>query len=231
MNGKPKASPSIPTAPNGDSTLLEDIATAPLTPLSPQTKDEAFGPLPPEMGFHTHETALDRRELFRLLRRQIHWAELDGKDINAHAKSLEEDRRKEWLAKELVFENVLEAEYAAAERKGVFDEEGNDLTFGEPPDAMPWSEKVLDSKLEATEKERLEILEALESDVAVAGRLPLGAEEALWYRSENVLAERRRRKEDRMQRGGVRRYRDSAAGEMRDAIVINEDETEEEEMT
>lgn len=226
MNGKPKASPATPTIPNGD-TLFDDIAKAPLTPLSRETRDDLFGPLPPEMAFDVHERALDRRQLFRLLRRQIHWAELDGKDINAHALTLEEDRRKEWLAKELVFENVLEAEYAGAERRGVFDEEGADLTFGEPPEAMPWSEKVSATQLEAGDKERLEILKVLERDVAAAGRLPLGAGEAPWYRAEDVLMERRRRKEERIERAGVRRFRDSGAG---DAIVVNGDETEDEEM-
>ena len=188
MNGKGKQSPST-------TDVLEDILTAPLTPLSPETRDEAFGPFPSDLHFDEQEASMDRRELFRLLRRQIHWAEQDGKELEAQASDLVKERRDEWLAKELVIENLLEADFAAAEKLGVFDRDGRDMTFGDVDDDLIGMGQIPEDRLEAADKETEKILASLESDAGIAAKLPLRGHEQPWYRGEEMLEERSRKRE------------------------------------
>lgn len=189
MNGsKSKQPPSAPAD------YLDDIATAPLTPLSPRMRDEVFGPLPPELQFDETETTLDRRELFRLLRRQIHWAEQDGKDLQTQEADLLKQRRDGWMAKELVVENLLEADFAAADRDGVFDDDGDDMTFGDVKDGFAGFMRQPGQHQSGIEKEKERILATVESDAVIAGKLPLNRGDPAWYRTESVMAERARKK-------------------------------------
>lgn len=227
LNGKPKASPTA----SNDLDFLDEIQTAPLTPLSPHTKDEVFGALPKDLEFDEYETLLDRRRLFFLLRQQLQWAEQEGKELDQQVAELEAERRKEWLAKELVMENVLEAEYATADRRGVFDDSGSDLTFGEIPDELTWNGRLgAESKVKA-QREKEKILELLDKDAMVANQLPMRGASAPWYRDQNVVEERRKRKlEDDLD--GLEKAKqalnDRQVAQGDDAGMMDGDETEEE---
>ena len=81
---------------------------------------------PPDVNFTHHELSLPAPELFSLLRRQLHWATQQGEQLRAEAEVMEKQRKDEWIAKELVMENLMEAELATIRRKrleaGQFDE-------------------------------------------------------------------------------------------------------------
>lgn len=73
---------------------------------------------PDDVRFTEEELLLRPDELFRLLRRQVHWAEEEGRELKAETEALEAKRKGEWLAKELVLANVMEAELATALDRG-----------------------------------------------------------------------------------------------------------------
>ena len=68
--------------------------------------------------FTKEESALPPSQLFRLLRRQVAWSEQAGKELDAEVQALEKKRRAEWMEKELVLYNLMEAECAVAFMKG-----------------------------------------------------------------------------------------------------------------
>lgn len=72
---------------------------------------------PADITFSPHELSLPAPDLFRLLRRQLHWATQEGEQLRAEAEALEKKRRNEWSAKELLLENVMEAEMSKNRRK------------------------------------------------------------------------------------------------------------------
>lgn len=65
---------------------------------------------PVELGFTAEEEARGSKELWRLLRRQMHWAEEEGELLKRQAEALEEMRKKEWLEKEVLLEQVIRSE-------------------------------------------------------------------------------------------------------------------------
>ncbi|KAI9756719.1 MAG: hypothetical protein M4579_003720 [Chaenotheca gracillima] len=71
-----------------------------------------FEPYPEELEFSRDELALPTKELFRLLRRQLHWTEEEHLELQAEVDALEASRKQEWMDKELLLENVMEAEFA-----------------------------------------------------------------------------------------------------------------------
>ena len=62
-----------------------------------------------ELGFPADEDS-GSQELFRLLRRQVHWAEEEGELLKRQCESLEELRKKEWLEKEVLLDQVIHSE-------------------------------------------------------------------------------------------------------------------------
>ncbi|KAF2804766.1 uncharacterized protein BDZ99DRAFT_396944 [Mytilinidion resinicola] len=72
---------------------------------------------PPDIQFTPSELALPAPELFRLLRRQLVWAQQEAEELKAEAEILERKRKDEWIAKELLLENAMEAEVARGLRK------------------------------------------------------------------------------------------------------------------
>ncbi|KAF1984780.1 hypothetical protein K402DRAFT_380588 [Aulographum hederae CBS 113979] len=70
---------------------------------------------PPDIHFTAEELALPASDLYRLLRRQLLWATRDAEELAAEVKELEAQKKEEWMAKELVLENVMEAEMGAME--------------------------------------------------------------------------------------------------------------------
>ncbi|KAF2198332.1 hypothetical protein GQ43DRAFT_443458 [Delitschia confertaspora ATCC 74209] len=121
------ASPSG-TAPNSATTVIPPPSVAELeyahhnviylqdlaSPNAP-----ALVQFPPDMNFTDHELSLPAQELFRLLRRQLHWATQENEELKHEAEELEKKRKEEWVEKELLLENVMEAELARTRRQHV----------------------------------------------------------------------------------------------------------------
>lgn len=72
---------------------------------------------PPDVRFTPHELSLPAPDLFRLLRRQLHWATQEGEQLRTEAEALEKKRKEQWVAKELLFENFMEEEIAKNKRR------------------------------------------------------------------------------------------------------------------
>lgn len=145
LNASSKSGPSTPETTNG-------TTGAPQSPLSPSQRDDVFGAFPSEYDFAHDELAVPRDQLFRLLRRQIKWAEEDQQILQKEVEEAEKQRRKEWAHKELILTNLMEAEVARAEEKGVLD---------------AVEEKIVKGMLEYADKDA--------RDLPLTGTLP-------WYR-------------------------------------------------
>ncbi|KAL8724390.1 MAG: hypothetical protein Q9181_006849 [Wetmoreana brouardii] len=77
-------------------------------------------PIPDEDDhlFTEEELATPPSQLFRLLRRQVYWLEEEGRDLKIENDALEEKRKEEWIRKELVLANYMEAELSWAAVNG-----------------------------------------------------------------------------------------------------------------
>ncbi|TKA72633.1 hypothetical protein B0A55_05977 [Friedmanniomyces simplex] len=69
---------------------------------------------PPDIHFSAWESSIPADQLMRLLRRQLLWAEQEGKELEVENEELEVRRREEWMEKEILMEGVLECEFARA---------------------------------------------------------------------------------------------------------------------
>lgn len=87
---------------------LQDVAS-PDAPIMVQ--------FPPDIDFTPDELQLPAPDLFKLLRRQLQWATHDGEELRAEAERLEKQRKEEWEAKELLVENLMEAQATQFERR------------------------------------------------------------------------------------------------------------------
>ncbi|PLN81516.1 hypothetical protein BDW42DRAFT_168899 [Aspergillus taichungensis] len=63
-----------------------------------------------ESGFDDHELQLPPRDLYRLLRRQIHWAEKEGVELRSEWEKIRPKRKHAWLEKEAIFDDVIDAQ-------------------------------------------------------------------------------------------------------------------------
>ncbi|KAE8351106.1 hypothetical protein BDV28DRAFT_25987 [Aspergillus coremiiformis] len=64
----------------------------------------------PELGFDEHELSLPPQQLYRLLRRQIHWAEKEGVGLRDEWERIKPKRKRSFLEKEAIIEDVCDAE-------------------------------------------------------------------------------------------------------------------------
>ncbi|GAD96597.1 C2H2 finger domain protein (Gli3), putative [Paecilomyces variotii No. 5] len=64
----------------------------------------------PELGFDEEELALRPYDLYRLLRRQIHWAERESAQLRLDWEKIEPRRRQAFKEKESIFDDIIEAE-------------------------------------------------------------------------------------------------------------------------
>jgi hypothetical protein len=69
---------------------------------------------PSDVKFTEEELAESPYQLYRLLRRQIHWAEKEGEELKREAQNLQAQAKLAWQNKELVLANVIEADLATA---------------------------------------------------------------------------------------------------------------------
>jgi hypothetical protein len=65
---------------------------------------------PTELGFTAEEEARGPQELWRLLRRQLHWAEEETDSLKRQCEMMEELRKKEWLEKEILLDQTMKNE-------------------------------------------------------------------------------------------------------------------------
>lgn len=63
-----------------------------------------------ELGFTAEEEAKGSKDLWRFLRRQVHWAEEEGELLKRQSEAMEEVRKKEWLEKEVLLDRVIRSE-------------------------------------------------------------------------------------------------------------------------
>lgn len=103
---------------NGDAEIEEDANIYPHTDGEDEALSMAPFEYPSDVQFTQEEIDMPPDQLFRLLRRQVHWAQEDGAELKDELQQLEAKRRKEWMEKELVLANVMEAELANAAEKG-----------------------------------------------------------------------------------------------------------------
>jgi hypothetical protein len=75
-----------------------------------------FTPLPSSL-FTPEEISMGPKELFRLLRRQVHWAEEEAESLRQQIDMMEKLRRQEWLEKELLLDQVIKNEHDWQERR------------------------------------------------------------------------------------------------------------------
>lgn len=70
----------------------------------------ALPDFPSDLGFDEEELRLSPSQLYRLLRRQIHWAEKEGADLRTETEAVEAKRKAAYREKHLVFDDVVSAE-------------------------------------------------------------------------------------------------------------------------
>lgn len=103
---------------NGDTEVDDDATIYSNTDAENDDPPAAPFEYPADVQFTEEELDMPPDRLFELLRRQIHWSEEDGSDLQDEIRSLEAKRKGEWIAKELILVNVMEAEIATAHDKG-----------------------------------------------------------------------------------------------------------------
>lgn len=64
----------------------------------------------PELGFDDRDLAMPPHDLYRLLRRQIHWAEKETAQLRAEWDDIRPKREHAWLEKEAIFDDVIDGE-------------------------------------------------------------------------------------------------------------------------
>lgn len=131
-NGPDKSSTPTPASPSSHAPPSATAATNPeydyahnnivytADPSSPNAPPLVT--FPPDIQFTPAELALPAPELFRLLRRQLLWAQQEADELKAEADVLERKRKDEWIAKELLVENTMEAELARGLNKSDYSE-------------------------------------------------------------------------------------------------------------
>lgn len=165
-SSKQNSTPDITT--NGESNENAIVLPADAAPLSPTSLAALLGPLPASLSFTPTEAMLPRQQLFRLLRRQIHWATQEETELAQELDDLERQRRDEWLAKELVMENLLEAGIRRADKNGAFADQN----------LKPVVERNKAKLRQGTSAVRKRALQ----DLQIAEALPIRGASMPWYR-------------------------------------------------
>jgi len=166
---------------NGESSENTVILPTDAAPLSPTSLAMLLGPLPASLSFTPAEAMLPRQQLFRLLRRQIHWATQEETELAQELDALERQRREEWLAKELVMENLLEASFRRANKMGVFGEQSGDQS-GEPSRGS-----AIERKKSKAWKGNSALRRRAFQDLQIAEALPVGGAIMPWYRGPDGI--------------------------------------------
>jgi hypothetical protein len=155
----PNSATIPPAAPPSDA----DYAHNNIVHLQDLASGNTLVQFPPDIEFAENKLRLPAPELFQLLRKQLAWATQEGEELRAEADALEKQRLEEWQAKELLFENYMEAETAKERRRR--------MEQGMPEDMDGW--------------------QALEHDVVPSKALPMSAKEGKmpWWRLQHESSE------------------------------------------
>lgn len=97
-----------------DGHVYEPLNNGPANSHSPPGWTSSY---PPELGFTPEEEGRGPKELYRLLRRQVHWAEEEAESLKQSADMMEELRKKEWLEKEILLDQAFKTEVDWHERR------------------------------------------------------------------------------------------------------------------
>lgn len=95
---------------------FNDDKDAAFIPLEPGENDKENGGrsykvvFPPDIHFEPEEASLPPKELYSLLRRQMHWAETENANLRAEEKDLEQKLKEEWEAKRRLLANNMDKE-------------------------------------------------------------------------------------------------------------------------
>lgn len=73
---------------------------------------DALPPFPADFELTPEEAAMPPKQLYRLWRRKVHWSEQEGVRLKLECEKLEQARKDEWHAKELLLTNLIEADLA-----------------------------------------------------------------------------------------------------------------------
>ncbi|KAH0603845.1 uncharacterized protein H6S33_007504 [Morchella sextelata] len=108
--------------PNHPHNHRRDAARAPSTSPSASEDGSASGEkknpwYQPEDGFDHDEDTRPPRELMRLLKRKLAWAEQSREELKGTLEGLEKRRRRGWVRKEVLLDRVIECEIGAEEAK------------------------------------------------------------------------------------------------------------------
>lgn len=97
----PPATQTTSTALDDPTITVDDIDDIDLPEFSGQDAD---------VGFDEDELALRPRDLYRLLRRQIHWAEKEGQQLRDEWEGIHPKRKEAWAEKESVLDDLIHTE-------------------------------------------------------------------------------------------------------------------------
>ncbi|RAL11478.1 C2H2-type zinc finger protein [Aspergillus homomorphus CBS 101889] len=88
----------------------EDLGEYSETANDETEEDLQVPPVGSEKGFDVHELLLEGPQLYRLLLRQIHWAQKEGEQLKDAWEKIQGKRKEVWLEKEAIFDDLVEAE-------------------------------------------------------------------------------------------------------------------------
>lgn len=74
---------------------------------------------PTDISFTEDEASMPADHLYRLLRRQLHWAQEEANQLKTEVSDLETKRKEAWTSKELVLENAMDVESIVMTLKGI----------------------------------------------------------------------------------------------------------------
>ncbi|POS87285.1 hypothetical protein EPUL_000769 [Erysiphe pulchra] len=74
---------------------------------------------PSGFGFTSEEEVQKPKDLYRLLRRQVHWAEEEADYLKKFCDTLEELRRQEWIEKEILLDQALKTDIDWQKRRQI----------------------------------------------------------------------------------------------------------------
>ena len=104
---------------SGDASVDDDATIGATSDINPDAFPAPPFEYPPDIHFAEDELSMRPDELYKLLRRQVHWAQEEGLELRREAEALEKRRKEMWQAKELVLANLMEAELSNALLWGV----------------------------------------------------------------------------------------------------------------
>ena len=92
---------------------------------------------PPDINFTAWESGISADQLMRVLRRQLNWAQKEGDDLKREIDELQQQKREEWLLKEILLEGVLETELAQAEKERLLEHVERKVRLAMEEDVAP----------------------------------------------------------------------------------------------